>query len=82
MRGGGVDNVVEIQCTVIQSRSQSIIISEEETGNECAISRSLISDWWFQETSDQDELDIDYLEKGDEIVLCIPYWLARKENLV
>lgn len=69
-----MDEETIITCTFIASTDKAILI--EVDGVEDWIPRSQISE------ASEDLEDLDGLEKGDEVTITIPTWLAEDKELI
>lgn len=77
-------NKVELGGVVVAQGPQALLFFDDESVQEVWISRRLIFDWWFTDSSAPDAtlpLEVDDLERNDEITIVIPRWLAEREGL-
>jgi hypothetical protein len=75
-------SIAQIECTVLKNGEKSILIREDSTQYEVFIPTSQIQDWWFQESGNQEDLELKHLEDGDEVVFVLSYWICRKEGFI
>jgi hypothetical protein len=64
---------------IVSVRQMSIEFFDDVTEEVVFVPRSLVDDWWFTDSKDRNDLSLDDLEDGDEVILCIAKWFVQKE---
>ncbi|MBQ9366757.1 MAG: hypothetical protein IJT83_03165 [Victivallales bacterium] len=77
-RGG----YVERRGMVVRVQNASVLFFDDASQQEIFVPLSQVKDWWFTASSSKRGFALDDCELDDEITICIPRWLAKKEGMV